>query len=250
MSTLKSLNDLELADVDAILAGCEDALARDGAVDLGAVGFWRAVEAVKGHPEWVARFADRIGAIDRRAFERRARTRLSLSLGTTILSLGAFAGLLLAAAAHVLPARSRGPLLLASAAALLGTTHDLAHLLAGRATGIEFTGWFLDGPTRLQPGLKIDYASYLRTPARRRAWMHAAGALATKAVPFALLPFARSAGAPAWSAGGLAGIGVVQIATDFAFSVRHSDWKRFRREMRVARRLEQQLHASAATRSL
>jgi hypothetical protein len=38
--------------------------------------------------------------------------------------------------------------------------------VAGRAAGIRFTGWFLDGPTRLQPGLKIDYASYLRTPAR------------------------------------------------------------------------------------
>src|SRR5439155_23826878 len=48
--------------------------------------------------------------------------------------------------------------------------------VAGVAAGIRFIGWFLDGPTRLQPGLKIDYASYLRTPARRRAWMHAAGA--------------------------------------------------------------------------
>jgi hypothetical protein len=166
------------------------------------------------------------------------RPRFALTLGTAVLAIGALAGLSLATASHLVPTRARGPVLLAATAALLGTTHDLAHLLAGRAAGIRFTGWFLDGPTRLQPGLKIDYASYLRTPARQRAWMHAAGALATKAVPFALLPVGRSAGAPAWSLTALAGIGIFQIATDLVFSVRHSDWKRFGREMRAARRLE------------
>src|SRR5206468_7806032 len=142
--------------------------------------------------------------------------RFGLAPGTAVLAAGALAGRLLAAASGRVPARSRGPVLLAGTAALLGTTHDLAHLLAGRAAGIRFTGWFLDGPTGVQPGLKIDYASYLRTPARRRAWMHAAGALATKAVPFALLPLGQRAGAPAWSVAALVGVGVLQIATDLA----------------------------------
>ena len=66
---------------------------------------------------------------------------------------------------------------------LLGTTHDLAHLVVGRLVGIRFTHWFIDGPTRLQPGLKTDYASYLRTPPHARAWMHASGALIDQGDP-------------------------------------------------------------------
>ena len=61
------------ADIEAILAGCEHALAAGGKVDLRELGFWRAVSAVKRRREWIERYADRIGAIDRQAFERAVR---------------------------------------------------------------------------------------------------------------------------------------------------------------------------------
>ena len=67
--------------------------------------------------------------------------------------------------------------------------------------------------------------------------MHAAGAVATKVVPFALLPLARGRRAATVA---LVGIGATQLVTDVVFSTRQSDWKSFRREMRVARRLAEE----------
>jgi hypothetical protein len=181
-------------------------------------------------------YAERIAALDRAAFERAVQPTFPLGVGTALLSLAALAGLVLVGSAGVAPRRSRGMLVLAGCGLLLGTTHDLAHLVVGGLLGIRFTHWFLDGPTRLQPGLKVDYASYLRTPPVARAWMHAAGALVTKVVPLGVLGLTARAGLPAWTVATLLGIGTVQVTTDLLFSVRESDWKRFRREWRVASR--------------
>jgi hypothetical protein len=222
-------------EIEAILDSCEQALSAGGRVDLRSLGFWRAVAAVKRRPDWVARYADRIGALDRAAFERAVQPTLPVGSGTAILSLGALIGLVLVGAVDAVPRRSRGMFVLAGCGLLLGTTHDLAHLVVGSLLGIRFTHWFLDGPTRLQPGLKVDYAAYLRTPAVARAWMHATGALVTKSVPLLVLGLTARAGLPTWTVATLLGIGSVQVATDLLFSVHQSDWKRFRREWRAAR---------------
>ena len=74
-------------------------------------------------------------------------------------------------------------------------------------------------------------------PPRRpdsRAWMHASGAIITKVAPFLALAFWPASGAPWWSAAGLMAIGVASDRTDVAFSVKVSDWKKFRRERAVA----------------
>lgn len=228
---------MEGAEVERTLAACEQALAGGGRVDLRALGFWRAVDAVKRSRELVDRYADRIGAIDRGAFERAVRPTFPLAFGALDLALAAALGVVLVAVAGSLPADGRGAALVLGAAAVLGATHDLAHLVFGTVVGIRFTRWFLDGPTRLQPGLKIDYASYLRAAPQARAWMHASGAVVTKIVPFAAIAVGFLIAAPGWALALLGGIGLVQIVTDLLFSVKRSDWKRFRREMRLARRL-------------
>jgi hypothetical protein len=66
--------------------------------------------------------------------------------------------------------------------------------------------------------------------------MHASGAVATKLAPFLALACWPATEAPAWAAWGLLALGVLQIATDVLFSVRSSDWKKVRRELRIARR--------------
>jgi hypothetical protein len=100
---------------------------------------------------------------------------------------------------------------------------------------MRFTGWFINGPTRLQPGVKTDYATYLRTPPRRRAWMHASGAIVTKLVPFLALGAAWGSEVPGWTVAVILVVGVGQIITDVAFSTKQSDWKKYLREMRIAR---------------
>ena len=217
------------------LASCERELQAGRTPDLRALGFWRAVAAVKRRRELVDRYATRIATIDRAAFRRRVRLAFPVSLGVIALDIGLFGGLLLLGVATFIDHPWREIIVLVAAGALDVTTHGLAHLAVGTLMGIDFTDWFADLPKRPQPGFKIDYASYLRASPRQRAWMHAAGAIATKLTPFLVIPYAVAIGTETWATLLLLALGVVQILTDALYSVRASDWKKFRREMRLAR---------------
>jgi hypothetical protein len=249
--------------IEAALARAEDAVANGR--PLRGTGFWRAVEDVKRNPELVERYADRIAPVDRRAFENGVKLRLPAWVGliglTAMSAFGAWAVVLAHRACMFCPpigstsrlTRSgwfvmhggldaynwRGfvPIaFLVGFGALLIGTHCLAHWIVGRAVGIRFTHVFLGGPPPPRPGLKTDYATYLRASPRARALMHASGAVFTKIVPFALLPVSLSLydGWP-WLTWILLFIGVVQIVTDVVLSTKVSDWKKVLRELRAAR---------------
>lgn len=220
--------------MEATLAGAERAVA--GGESLADTGFWRAVAEIKRRPELVERYGERVAAIDRRAFEQWALVTLPIGSGTALSAALTAAGLGAVGGAYYLEEPWNWLLFGAGTTLLLVSTHTLGHLIAGGAMGMRFTHWFVGQIRRPQPGVKVDYATYLRTPARRRAWMHAAGALTTKAVPFALLPAALAADLPAWVPWLLGAAGAVMVATDLLWSTRASDWKKFRREMRYARR--------------
>ncbi len=215
------------AEIDAIIERAE----RAAPGDLAGTGFWRAVAAVKGDPALVETYADRIAAIDDRAFGAWALVRVPLGPGTAVMGAVVLVGVLFLAAAFPLGAPWDGLALLAGMGALAVSTHGLGHLAVGALCGIRFTGWFI-GRGRPQPGVKIDYGSYLRTPPRCRAWMHAAGALVTKVVPVVAFGIGVAAAAPTWALAILAAVTVLQIVTDVTLSTRSGDWKKFRREMR------------------
>ena len=221
--------------IDRTLVDCEQQLQAGQTPDLRVLGFWRAVAAVKRRRELVDRYATRIAAIDRQVFRRRVRLAFPVGLGVIALDVGLFGGLLLLGIAIAVDHPWREILVLIAAGALDASTHGLAHLAVGTLVGIDFTDWFVDLPKRPQPGFKIDYASYLRAAPRQRAWMHAAGAIATKLTPFLIVPYALAIDTDTWAVLLLAALGVIQIVTDLLFSVKASDWKKFRREMRLAR---------------
>ena len=224
-----------------------------GNPDLAVLGFWRLVRQVKLEPRLAQHWADVVGRIDRKAFERRVRPRFPVWLGNWVLLIGSA---VLLAALFVVIGLGRdaqggeeellpGLILVAAAGGLSATLHDLAHWAVGRLVGIRFTNYFLDGPLRIQPGLKTDYASYLRASPGARAWMHAAGAVVSKVAPFAVFAAAylphRAAGYdlfPSWSLWAILGFGVLQVFTDILFSTKKSDWKRVRRELRIGRSME------------
>ncbi len=206
-----------------------------GDTDLGRLGFWRLLREVKADPVLSAHWADVVGRIDRAAFEARVRPRFPVWLGNAVLALGTALGAL----AVVLALRATDPVvagvaLVAAAAIWSVSVHCLAHWVVGRLVGIRFLAYTLGGPFPPRPGLKTDYASYLRTPPTARAWMHASGALATKAAPFVALGFWWATDAPAWAAWACGLLGVGQIVTDVLFSTKSSDWKKVIRERRVA----------------
>jgi hypothetical protein len=225
---------VEADQIEAVLGDCESALADGRPGDVRGLGFWRIVGQIKRDPELVERFADQVAGLDQGLFRAWAPLTVPLGAGTVVMAVATAAGLVPIAAAYRLGTPWNGLWFLAGMGILLVTTHGLGHLVVGRAVGIHFTAWFI-GSRRPQPGVKTDYASYLRTPARSRAWMHASGALVTKAVPFLLVPSALIAGIPGWAVAVLLAVGAVQILTDVVWSVTASDWKRYRREMRIAR---------------
>ncbi len=220
-------------NVEAILNDCEEAVA-DGATRLGSLGFWRAVAHLKRHPELVDEFADRVAAIDQEAFRRWAVVTVPLGVGTAVMAFLTLLGILVTGAAYYVAAPWNGLCVLAGTFILLVPTHGLGHLVVGWLLGIRFRYWFIGSWKRPQPGVKIDYASYLRASPRARAWMHAAGAIVTKLIPLLNLGAVWGSGAPAWTAWTLGVLFVVMVITDVLWSTKSSDWKKFKREISYA----------------
>jgi hypothetical protein len=167
-------------------------------------------------------------------------------VGVTVLLLGVVVGALAVGAAFVWEDPSwKGLALIAAGLIWSVSVHAPTHWLAGYLAGIRWTDCFLGGPFPPRPGLKSDYASYLRADADSRAWMHASGAIATKVAPFAALAFWPGSGAPWWAAVVLAAVGALQIVTDLALSRRSGDWKKFLREKAIARQRRAALEPGA-----
>jgi len=220
-------------EIDSVLNTNEAEIASGRVPDLRATGYWRAVAAVKSDPDLVEQFAERIGAIDAVTFRVWARLVIPFWMGTVAAVLGAFAGLAFIAVSEFVPSWN-GVMFMLGTGILIGTTHGLGHIVVGGIGSITFSAWFI-GRGRPQPGVKTDYATYLRATPRKRAWMHASGAIVTKAIPFLLIPVALlMSEIPAWVPIALLVLGIIQIVTDLAWSTKSSDWAKFSREMTYA----------------
>jgi hypothetical protein len=214
-----------------------------GDTDLGRLGFWRLVALIKRDDELIDRYAEQVGRIDAKVFRARVRFRVPVWIGNAfLLVVVAVGGLAVWVAVETSPRTTpdadptvAGLALLVAAGAWAVGFHSPTHWLVGRLMGIRFRDYFLGGKPIPYPGLKTDYATYLRVDPIRRAWMHASGAIATKLAPFLALAFAPAAGAPAWAVAALLALAALQIVTDAVISTKRSDWKKVRRELGVAR---------------
>jgi len=237
ISTTSNIADsvglMEQQSIEEALKAAEEAVAVGSG--LAGTGFWKAVATVKANPQLVEGYASQIAEVDRRAFLQWALFSVGAGVGTTLMGLLTLLGVVLVAWSHSLPDPWNGLVLLGGGGGVLvATTHGLGHLVVGRMAGIRFTHWFVGSLGRPQPGVKVDYTTYLRASPPGRAWMHASGALVTKVVPFLILTLALSSDFPSWAAWLLLAQGVLQIITDVVWSVKLSDWKKFRREMSYA----------------
>jgi hypothetical protein len=220
------------ADLDRI-----EAAVAAGNTDLRALGLWAIVSTVKLDRALVDEHAAQIGRIDTAAFRSRVRLRVPVWVGNALLSAGTVTGALAVVAAYLWQSPLWKGLALVAAGLIWSLcVHSPTHWLVGVLVGIGWTDYFLGGPAPPRPSLKSDYGTYLRADPDSRAWMHASGAIATKLAPFVALAFWPLSGAPWWAAAVLAAYGVLQIVIDVMFSIRSSDWKKFRREKGVARR--------------
>jgi len=224
--------DEEFQDAFARIEASLDA----GDLRVGRLGYWRLLRQGKAEFALSQHWAEQVGRIDRKLFERRVRMRFPVWLGNAVLVLGlAFGGLAVVVGRRAGDETLSGIAFLVAAGAWSVSVHDLAHWLVGRWVGIRFIAYFFKKQFPPRPGIKTDFATYLRAEPALRAWMHASGALATKAAPFAVLGFIPGSNAPAWAFWPVLGLGLVQIATDVRFSTKTSDWMKVRRELAAAR---------------
>ena len=226
---------------EARLLHARDALDRieaqleGGSTELADLGFWTIVASIKRDAVWVIELADQVGRIDRELFRARVRQRAPVWLGTATMILVILVGVAAIVLSGVWTGVAAGIALLVAGGAWSVGVHSPAHQVYAWFAGIGITDYFLGGPPPPRPGVKTEYASYLRADASRRAWFHASGALATKVAPFVAVALAPLTNAPGWAVIAMAAFGVLQIATDVVFSTRTSDWKKYRRERAIAR---------------
>lgn len=219
--------------MERVLDRAEAAVAEGRPLD--GTGFWKAVGAARRDFTLADRYAERIAAIDRKAFENGVKFRVPAGVGTALLAGASGAGVAALVLAEGIDSRFlRSVVFLGALGALEGGTHSLAHWAVGRAMGMRFTHYFIGGPPPPRPGAKLDYATYLRVPPTQRAIMHASGAVVTKIVPLALIPVARSLDLPAWVTYLLIVLAIAQIVSDVVLSTKSSDWKKVKRELRAA----------------
>ena len=221
---------MEAVGIEQALSAAE--VASNQEESLAGTGFWQAVAKVKTDRELIDRYADRIALIDQRSFGNWALVVVPVWIGTLMMSLATVVGFVLIGISYDLTDLMAVLVFYVGFGLLLTSSHGLAHLIVGRVFGIRFTSWFIGTIGRPQPGIKVHYASYLKTAPARRAWMHASGAVVTKIVPFALIGAAVAADLPTWAVWVLPAIGVASVITDVAWSTKKSDWKKFQREMK------------------
>lgn len=219
-------------EIEAALRRAEEAVQQGRR--LGGTGFWKAVARARRDPELARTYAQRIGKIDALAFTAAVRLKVPIALGNLLLLGGLAAGLVAMAWAARLESPIREILFLAGFAAVLVSSHSPTHYLIGRAFGMRFTHYFLGGPPPPRPGVKSDYSTYLLVDAKKRAIMHASGAVVSKILPFAAIPAALVSGVADWTVWVLIALGIVQVMTDIVFSTKTSDWKKAIREWRAA----------------
>jgi multisubunit Na+/H+ antiporter MnhG subunit len=132
---------------------------------------------------------EKIETISQRRFKERVSFTLSVTSGNIF-----ECALTIAAIALVFWVNSIW-MLYVSVLVLMATLHPLSHYLIGGLVGIRFTHYYLNGPARVEPTLRIDYFSYLKISGKKRALMHVSGVIGTVMAPLFVLAVAIYKGA-------------------------------------------------------
>lgn len=210
-----------------------DAMERE--VDRGSLkllGFWKLVAEIKKDPELSQKFADQVGRIDRKVFEKKVWFKVNIWFGHATEIMGTILGaaLIWMSFAHA-SELVRSMSLVAASVILSAAVHPLAHYAVGRLYGINFLYYFPDGPAKIEPTLKIDYASYLRAHPKHRAVMHLAGPTATVFAALVCLIVGLTAEIAQWAKILLLLYFLFMLATDVFLSPKAGDIKRVKREI-------------------
>lgn len=158
-------------------------------------GFREVVEIIKREKINDDMMLQDLEELSRKRFGEKVRFTLSVPLGNLLEGAATIAVLVMVFLIN------SDWMLYISALALMTTQHPLAHYLTGALSGIRFTHYYLNGPAKVEPTLRIDHISYLKASGKQRAFMHLSGVLGTVAAPLiaALIAVNKGANAAAFN---------------------------------------------------
>lgn len=158
-------------------------------IDYNGKEFWNIVNHIKEHKINNDLLLEQISRIRQKRFEEIYSFTFNIFLGNLL-------WLIITLVAIVFTILINTDLVFyVSALILMITLHPLSHYIAGRSLGIGFTHYYLNGPAKVEPTLKIDYFSYLKASGRKRAVMHVSGVIGTVFAPLVVAGIAMSMGA-------------------------------------------------------
>lgn len=134
---------------------------------------------------------------------------LGALLEIVVLALGIWAGI----AATV--ANSWLLIIIAQTLVIVGL-HPLSHIMAGWFMGIRFLGFYLNGPLKIEPGVKVDYETFLLRSPGERALFFAAGVLGTLVGAFGVLAVGYLYPFPEFARVLLFGIALFHLISEFS----------------------------------
>lgn len=184
--------------------------------------FWALLQQVKKDRINDDDLLEQIENVSVKRFREKVPFTLSAASGNAL-------AIIATVAAVVLAFQKGGWMLYISALILMTSLHPLSHYLTGSVLGIRFTHYYLDGPARIEPTLRINYSSYLKVSPERRALMHASGVVGTVAAPLivALMALNKGAGDAAFN---LFVLFLLLVVFELLTSTKTGDLMRARRE--------------------
>jgi hypothetical protein len=192
-------------------------------IDYNGKAFWAIVDRVKKDKTNDDELLKHIENISQKRFREKASFTVSVPLGNLLEIVLTISAVVLALKA------SPGWMLYISALILMTALHPLSHYATGSLYGIRFTHYYLNGPARIEPTLRIDYSSYLKASGRKRALVHASGVLGTVAAPLIAAGIAANRGAGD-AAGNLFILFLLLVVFELLTSTKIGDLMRARRE--------------------
>jgi len=158
--------------------------------DYNGKGFREVVDIIKREKINDDRMLQDLEELSLKRFNERVRFTLNVPLGNLLEGAATIAVLVMVFLI------GSDWMLYISTLALMTTLHPLAHYLTGALSGIRFTHYYLNGPAKVEPTLRIDHISYLKASGKKRALMHLSGVLGTLAAPIIASMIAVYKGAP------------------------------------------------------
>jgi len=196
--------------MEDMLRELEQKIETEGATEANLREFWKLVNRAKLEKQLSEDTLDRIVGIRDTVFNNLYPPLFSMRQGLVLTAIATLIGAVL-----VWYALQFNQLLffLVGSALLMVGTHPWGHWFAGKLVGVHYEYFYLDGPARFEPCLKIDYKSYLKASFDTRLIVHASGALTTVLTALTLL-FAALATESVWIRSIAVTIFIVVIITE------------------------------------